>query len=166
MRAPNVASKAKGRPLEGRRYSARIVISVFRPFRQPEESRGDRVDSFRPVPLRILRRIAQGRFLNWFSFRSSSESYPQSPVTCRERKSVGLCPLFSRAASAPGVATSCPRLNSGFRSVFCTETPEADGLGAGFAQEGQVRKRMNCPGRCTRSTAGPTGACRAAPLHS
>jgi hypothetical protein len=43
----------------------------------------------------------------------------QSPVTWRARKSIGLCPLFSRAASAPGVATSWPRSNSGFRSVGC-----------------------------------------------
>src|SRR5258707_8146845 len=57
--------------------------------------------------------------LSSFSFRSSSSRSPQSPVIWRKRKSSGVCPLFAKAASAPGVDTSEPRSKSGFRSVCC-----------------------------------------------
>jgi len=41
------------------------------------------------------------------------------PRTWRARNSIALCPVFSRAASAPGVATSWPGSDSGFDSVCC-----------------------------------------------
>src|SRR5215831_7689556 len=43
-----------------------------------------------------------------FSCLSASGTSPQSPLTCRSRNSAGSCSAFSKAVSAPGVATTRP----------------------------------------------------------
>jgi len=65
----------------------------------------------------LLRRRKPFSRLSWFSSLSSLGNSPQSPRTCRERNSIAFCPVFSSAASAPGVATNCPKSNNGFKPV-------------------------------------------------
>src|SRR6267378_4283802 len=44
-----------------------------------------------------------------FSCLSASGTSPQSPLTCRSRNAAGSCSAFSKALSAPGVATTRPK---------------------------------------------------------
>src|SRR6266849_6046939 len=95
--------------------------------------------------------------LNWFSLRSSSGISPQSPVTWSERKSMGDWPDFSRAASAPSVATSWPRSNSGLRTVFCISEDSFGWIRVLFLRGAAVSRAG-----ITNSLHGGAGACPSA----